>query len=672
MKDTMDVEEFESKFLSKYLIKITEKKKLKLVNILKELNEKKDFERIQEIKEEISELDNQLNENLEKIKNKNKEVIEKTDFIELKILNSENDNNFTKFQQNLFREKQNYCKIYGIKEDEFDKHIFETSECIDDLRIPSILFTKIFDFQRESIKWLYTLYNRGRGGILADEMGLGKTLQVITFISALHTSKKLSFALIVCPATILDHWVCEFKKFFPFLRICVFHKEKTFDLDSLLNSFIETKGVLVLSYEGLKKYFIKITQINFNLVILDEGHKIKNQRTMFSQFAKNLKCRSRIVLSGTPMQNNLAELWNLIDFSVPGLLGKYETFKNEFEDKIKKGGYKNARSEDVRKAEELSKYLKQLISPYFLRRTKNEVAKKLPKKSEKIYFCELTKEQENLYKRTLSTDQIFDVLTGKRNALWGIDLLRKICNHCFLLQRNENYLEEEKLINSSGKMIILNELLEKFKEENKKALIFTQTISMMEILEKFCRSKKFTFLKMNGKTPLKERKKLVDKFNSQNDIFIFLLTTKVGGLGLNLVGASRVIIYDPDWNPSSDSQAKERVYRYGQNEDVEIYKLITIDTIEEKILHTQIFKNLLHQKIFNNASLSRFFNKIDLDDLFTYTKNTTKRNRIEEIYNEDISIKKEFSSEEEDLIKFITEREKMFEHESTDSGYENE
>lgn len=183
---------------------------------------------------------------------------------------------------------------------------------------------------------------------------------------------------------------------------------------------------------------------------------------------------------------------------------------------------------------------------------------------------------------------------------------------------------------------------------------------MMNILEKYCRINNYLYCKMNGKTNLNERQGLVNEFNNSRDLFIFLLTTKVGGLGLNLVGASRVVLYDPDWNPSSDNQAKERVYRYGQSDDVQIYKLITSDTIEEKILHTQIFKNLLHQKVFTNASLSRFFNKIDLDDLFTYSKDTTKRNRVEELIHDDISIKNEIVSEEEDIEQYILKREQQF------------
>lgn len=661
MERNFDLEEYESEFASKYLKLKAQSKIKKLQEKISSLDVEKEQNKIQELENEIRDINEQLIIELDKIKTKTDEIQQSTrEFVDFQTVYAEHDNIYARFIQNLDKEKQNYCDMHKIDVNEFDAHIFTNAEPVDDIKVPLIIYEKLFNFQKESISWLYSLYKKYKGGILADEMGLGKTLQIISFICSLYISKKLKYALIVAPATVLDHWVMEFKKFFPFIRICILHKTKSLDLNELLKSFSLTKGVVVLSYDGLKKYFKMINSIKFDLVVLDEGHKIKNQRSFISKFAKDLGCKCRIVLSGTPMQNNLGELWNLVDFVVPGLLGQYETFKSEFEDKIKKGGYKSAKGEDVIEAERLSKYLKQLIIPYFLRRTKKEVAGQLPRKIERVYFCELSKEQEHIYRKTIDTNQIFDVLTGKRNVLWGIDLLRKICNHPFLLEKKDVFLEGNNLVNSSGKLIILDNLLKTFKEENKKVLIFTQTISMMNILEKYCRINNYLYCKMNGKTNLNERQGLVNEFNNSRDLFIFLLTTKVGGLGLNLVGASRVVLYDPDWNPSSDNQAKERVYRYGQSDDVQIYKLITSDTIEEKILHTQIFKNLLHQKVFTNASLSRFFKKIDLDDLFTYSKDTTKRNRVEELIHDDISIKNEIVSEEEDIEQYILKREQQF------------
>ncbi|KAJ3380078.1 hypothetical protein HDU92_006206, partial [Lobulomyces angularis] len=261
--------------------------------------------------------------------------------------------------------------------------------------------------------------------------------------------------------------------------------------------------------------------------------------------------------------------------------------------------------------------LRDTISPYLLRRLKKDVAQDLPKKSEQVLFCRLTPLQKKLYQQFCHGEEVENIILGKRNALYGIDILRKICNHPDLLDRkvlsaSHDYGSEEK----SCKMLVVKSLLKMWKEGGSKTLLFVQTRQMQDILEKFLQKEGYKFLRMDGNTAIKNRQGLVDTFNNDPLIDLFLLTTKVGGLGLNLIGASRVLIFDPDWNPSTDIQARERAWRVGQKKDVTIYRLMTSGTIEEKIYHRQIFKTFLTNKVLEDPKQQRFFKQNDIHDLF--------------------------------------------------------
>ncbi|KAJ1914656.1 DNA repair protein rhp26 [Mycoemilia scoparia] len=655
------------------------------------------------------------------------------------------------------------------------------------LKVPYELWDPLFGYQRDAIKWLFTLYEQNVGGILGDEMGLGKTVQLVAFVGSLYHSKLLDKpSIVVCPATLMRQWVMEFHRWWPALRVSILHHtgsgmlkldgvgngsnsigsdDEEMDIDRMFEIFNKdvvesgseeggfslktdkyknssdeyehdqfgwrtrkkrkingggsgrgrrkSKGnatntggkpritkamkekfinsirkghdlakrvfkdghVLVTTYAGLQTYRSLILKHELGVAILDEGHTIRNPDSEATLTCKQLKTYHRIILSGTPIQNNLTELWSLFDFVYPGRLGTLPVFNSQFSVPIKVGGYASASNFQVRTAYECACMLRDLINPYLLRRLKVDVAKELPGKREQVLFCKLTEKQRQDYLNFLDSSQMVKILEGKLKMLVGVDKLRKICNHpdINLLfhghQQDQPKIDDEAYFYSnytnnhghgkvgeeedfeedfdydddgdgggnddyskdvsmkvrvgdwrkSGKMKVVHSLLKMWKKQpqGNKVLLFTQTRQMLEILQNMAEKCQFNYLRMDGTTPVKRRAVLVDQFNENPDIFLFLLTTKVGGLGVNLTGANRVVIFDPDWNPSTDMQARERAWRLGQKRDVVIYRLLTAGTIEEKIYHRQIYKQFLSDKILNDPNQGRFFHGQTLRDLFT-------------------------------------------------------
>lgn len=386
----------------------------------------------------------------------------------------------------------------------------------------------------------------------------------------------------------------------------------------LIASISETGGVVVTTYAGLKIYSKLLLPKLWSYCVLDEGHKIRNPNSDISLVCKQVKTVNRIILSGTPIQNNLTELWSLFDFVFPGKLGTLPVFQNQFAVPINVGGYANATNIQVQTAYKCAVILRDIISPYLLRRMKSDVATDLPNKTEKVLFCKLTKPQEIAYTHFLESDEMKSILDGKRQVLYGVDILRKICNHPDLVSReiNQATLVDYGNPERSGKMQVVQGLLQLWNQDHK-TLLFSQGRQMLDILEKFVRNLGIDYLRMDGTTPIQQRQSLVDKFNNNPVYKVFLLTTKVGGLGVNLTGADRVIIFDPDWNPSTDIQARERSWRLGQKREVFIYRLMIAGAIEEKIYHRQVFKQFLTNKILQDPKQKRFFKNTDLHDLFS-------------------------------------------------------
>ncbi|XP_036211825.1 DNA excision repair protein ERCC-6 isoform X4 [Myotis myotis] len=402
-------------------------------------------------------------------------------------------------------------------------------------KVPGFLFKKLFKYQQTGVRWLWELHCQQAGGILGDEMGLGKTIQIIAFLAGLSYSKirtrgsnyrfeGLGPTIIVCPTTVMHQWVKEFHTWWPPFRVAVLHETGSYThrKEKLIRDIAHCHGILITSYSYIRLRQDDISRHDWHYVILDEGHKIRNPNAAITLACKQFRTPHRIILSGSPMQNNLRELWSLFDFVFPGKLGTLPVFMEQFSVPITMGGYSNASPVQVKTAYKCACVLRDTINPYLLRRMKSDVkmSLSLPDKNEQVLFCRLTEEQHKVYQNFIDSKEVYRILNGEMQ---------------------------------------------------------------------------------------------------DTSIFVFLLTTRVGGLGVNLTGANRVIIYDPDWNPSTDTQARERAWRIGQRKQVTVYRLLTAGTIEEKIYHRQIFKQFLTNRVLKDPKQRRFFKSNDLYELFTLT-----------------------------------------------------
>ncbi|OWZ13129.1 DNA excision repair protein [Phytophthora megakarya] len=537
-------------------------------------------------------------------------------------------------------------------------------------------------------------------------MGLGKTVQLASFLGSLHRAKRVRTVLLLCPASVLLQWVRELHKWVPWMRVILLHASGTGVNTSSASECYEELidevfrfedeesdgedetgmredrtggGVVISTYENVRQYQSLFLAREWDYVVLDEGHRIRNPDAETTLACKQLRTVHRIILSGTPIQNRLRELWSLFDFVYPGRLGTLPTFDDEFVLPIRAGGYATATKMQVLMAYKCALALKDLIQPFLLRRTKKEVLTSsasdsmgalLPGKQEQIIFCRLTKRQRALYKRFLASPEVASVLRRDIRPFRAISVLRHICNHPDLLasfgdgrladKKRQAYDdeddEEEGFANiaglldeddedkeegesnepfgaasASGKMIVLQKILALWKEQEHRVLIFTQTRSMLDILESFMSRHGHACTRLDGTTGVAERQQRLDAFNApDSELFAFLLTTRAGGIGVNLVGADRVVVFDPDWNPSTDVQARERAWRIGQQKPVTVYRLVTAGTIEEKIYHRQIFKQYLTSKVLHDAKRKRCFNKHSLRDLFVLADEKEEENGVAE------------------------------------------
>ncbi|RKF61221.1 DNA repair and recombination protein RAD26 [Erysiphe neolycopersici] len=561
-------------------------------------------------------------------------------------------------RKKIYSEKENINDEDGISSNDEEEEWFKSCPGVPDhhfgadLKLPGDIHPALFDYQKTGIQWLGELYSQQVGGILGDEMGLGKTIQIISFLAGLHYCKKLiKPVIVITPATVLQQWVNEFHKWWPPMRVSILHSsgsgmmnlrhENKLDGDSevygksakkksstrvkrIVDQIIQKGHVLITTYAGLQTYANTLLDVDWGYAVLDEGHKIRNPNTAVTIYCKELKTPNRIIISGTPMQNNLVELWSLFDFIYPMRLGTLVSFRQTFETPIKQGGYANSTNLQIMTATKCAEELKNVISPYLLQRLKVDVASDLPKKTEQVLFVKLTKPQRDAYENFLASKEVLSIINGTRQSLYGIDILKKICNHPDLIdpslstEHGYEWADPTK----SGKMKIVESLLQLWKGFNHKTLLFCQGTQMLDLLEHFIKKLGcYNYLRMDGSTNIKARQTLVDRFNTSPDIHVFLLTTKVGGLGVNLTGANRVLIFDPDWNPSTDIQARERAWRLGQKKEVTIYRLITAGTIEEKMYHRQIFKQFLTNKVLKDPKQRQTFQMKDLFDLFTLGNN---------------------------------------------------
>ncbi|XP_029465477.1 DNA excision repair protein ERCC-6 [Rhinatrema bivittatum] len=550
--------------------------------------------------------------------------------------------------EDLYKQRLRKWKKKQLKEEEERQMTGEESEESDvefdeGFKVPGLLWRKLFKYQQTGVRWLWELHCQQAGGILGDEMGLGKTIQIIAFLAGLSYSKirtrgsnyrceGLGPSIIVCPTTVMHQWVKEFHTWWPPFRVAILHETGSYTNKKikLIREIGACSGILITSYSYIRLMQDYLQRYDWHYVILDEGHKIRNPNAGITVASKQFRTPHRIILTGSPMQNNLKELWSLFDFVFPGKLGTLPVFMEQFSVPITMGGYANASPVQVKTAYKCACVLRDTINPYLLRRMKADVKMNLslPDKNEQVLFCRLTDEQRQVYQNFIDSKEVYGILNGDMQVFPGLIALRKICNHPDLFSGGPKILKgvpDDQLVEAdefgywkrSGKMIVVESLLKIWHRQGHRVLLFTQSRQMLQILEVFLREQNYTYLKMDGTTTIASRQPLIARYNEDTTIFVFLLTTKVGGLGVNLTGANRVIIFDPDWNPSTDTQARERAWRIGQKKQVTVYRLLTAGSIEEKIYHRQIFKQFLTNRVLKDPKQRRFFKSNDLYELFT-------------------------------------------------------
>ncbi|XP_041866515.1 DNA excision repair protein ERCC-6 [Melanotaenia boesemani] len=561
-----------------------------------------------------------------------------------KVQKYKDDGDLEHYRQRLRRWKRQRLREREEKRERGEELSDDSDAEFDEgFKVPGFLWKKLYKYQQTGVRWLWELHCQQAGGILGDEMGLGKTIQVISFLAGLSYSKLrtrgsnyryagLGPTVIVCPATVMHQWVKEFHSWWPLFRVAVLHETGSFtsNKEKLIPEIASCHGILITSYSAVRNLQDILQRYDWHYIILDEGHKIRNPNAGITTACKQFRTPHRFILSGSPMQNNLKELWSLFDFVFPGKLGTLPVFMEQFSVPITMGGYSNASPVQVQTAFKCACVLRDTINPYLLRRMKADVKANLslPDKNEQVLFCRLTEEQRQVYQSFLDSKEVYQILNGDMQVFSGLIALRKICNHPDLFSGGprilrgipEDQLTEEEQFGfwkRSGKLIVVESLLRLWNKQGHRVLLFTQSRQMLDILEVFAMKNNYSYLKMDGTTAIASRQPLINRYNEDKSIFIFLLTTKVGGLGVNLTGANRVIIYDPDWNPSTDTQARERAWRIGQKQQVTIYRLLTAGTIEEKIYHRQIFKQFLTNRVLKDPKQRRFFKSNDIYELFT-------------------------------------------------------
>lgn len=518
--------------------------------------------------------------------------------------------------------------------------------------------------QVEGVKFLYRCSTglidpNAEGCIMADEMGLGKTLQCITLMWTLLKQSEdagkstIQKCIIACPSSLVRNWADELVKWLgpdaitPFV---VDGKASKEELTMQMRQWASATGravtrpVLIVSYETLRLYVDELRNAPIGLMLCDEGHRLKNGESQTFEALNGLNVRKRVILSGTPIQNDLSEYFALLNFANPGYLGTRQEFRKQYENPILRGRDAAASDADRQKGDERLKTLLTLVNKFIIRRTNDILSKYLPVKYEHVVFCNLAPFQLDLYNYFIKSPDIQSLLRGKGSQpLKAIGLLKKLCNHPDLLNLPEDlpgcedHLPEDFVPKDargrdrdvkpwySGKMQVLDRMLARIHQDtNDKIVLISNYTQTLDIFEKLCRNRNYGCLRLDGTMNVNKRKKLVDKFNDPNGLeTVFLLSSKAGGCGLNLIGANRLVLFDPDWNPAADQQALARVWRDGQKKDCFVYRFISTGTIEEKIFQRQSHKQSLSSCVVDSAEdVERHFSLDSLRELFQYRPGT--------------------------------------------------
>ncbi len=460
---------------------------------------------------------------------------------------------------------------------------------------------KLRSYQSEGLGWISFLYESSLAGILADEMGLGKTVQTLAFLQNVHHSREnppasnsgqvLPPSIIIAPTSVTTNWLYEARRFTPDLRVMVLqgpHRKRLF-------SSIPSYDVVITSYALLRLDRAELSQYRFSVLVLDEAQNIKNHAAATTKAAKMLRADARLALSGTPTENRPLELWSIMDFLMPGYLGTVDFFRNHIEKPILEEGT----------GCKVAELLRAKVRPFILRRTKSEVERDLPPKIESVLHVEMTHAQRDLYTQILEEvkPKVFDAIEKRGvpgatvSILTALLRLRQVCNHpnsIGALRSIEGF--------DSGKFNLFKELVLEALESNRKILVFSQFKEMLSLMQSWIDELSIPYLYLDGAT--KERQSLVDRFNTDPSVRLFLISLKAGGTGLNLTAADTVIIYDPWWNPAVESQAVDRAHRIGQVKTVNVYRLVTEHSVEQRIMELKRKKAHLVEALVNENAMS--------------------------------------------------------------------
>jgi non-specific serine/threonine protein kinase len=475
---------------------------------------------------------------------------------------------------------------------------------IEPIQPPAQLGDILRPYQTYGFQWLHFLHQAGWGGILADDMGLGKTIQALAFVLWLYEKNPAVKALVLCPTSLMYNWENEIKKFAPALSYHIHHGgQRSKNLADYSKS-----NVLITTYGTLRSDIKLFAEHGFDYVILDESQAIKNPSSKVAKAVCLIRSSHRICLSGTPLQNNTFDLFAQMNFLNPGLLGTLEHFKNYYATPIDKFGEMEQKEE-----------LKKIIFPFLLRRTKEQVAKDLPEKTETVLFCEMESEQRAIYEafrmefrsKILGTIDEVGIRNSQFTILQGLMKLRQICDAPSLLSNEESLPDVSIKLNELGRE--LNENI-----GSHKALVFSQFLGMLSLIQAKLKELNIPFVYFDGSTSAAGREKAVHAFQNDPSIRVFLISLKAGGVGLNLTAASYVYIVDPWWNPAVEQQAIDRTHRIGQTNQIFAYRMICKNSIEEKILQLQEKKRALAKDIVTDDSgFVKSLSKEDVEFLFS-------------------------------------------------------
>ncbi|XP_006880422.1 PREDICTED: lymphoid-specific helicase isoform X1 [Elephantulus edwardii] len=521
-------------------------------------------------------------------------------------------------------------------------------------------------YQVEGMEWLRMLWENGINGILADEMGLGKTVQCIATIALMIQRGVPGPFLVVGPLSTLPNWMAEFKRFTPEIPTMLYHGNQQ-ERQKLVKNIFKRNGtlqihpVVITSFEIAMRDRNAIQHCYWKYLIVDEGHRIKNMKCRLIRELKRFNAENKLLLTGTPLQNNLSELWSLLNFLLPDVFDDLKSFESWFDITSL-----SETAEDIiakEREQNVLHMLHQILTPFLLRRLKSDVALEVPPKREVVVYAPLSKKQETFYtaivnrtianmfgssekeivessptgrpkrrtRKSINYSEIGDCPSELENLINQMQpevdqeraivemnipveaevnlklqnimmLLRKCCNHPYLIEYpidpvTQEFKIDEELVTNSGKFLILDRMLPELKCRGHKVLLFSQMTRMLDILMDYCHFRNFSFSRLDGSMSYSEREKNMHNFNTDPEVFIFLVSTRAGGLGINLTAADTVIIYDSDWNPQSDLQAQDRCHRIGQTKPVVVYRLVTANTVDQKIVERAAAKRKLEKLI---------------------------------------------------------------------------